>query len=122
LPDGWRTDVGNAGSRLSSGQRARIALARAALDRPPVLVLDEAEAHLSGVTAAALDRVLAAHQGTALIVTHRPAVAARCDVVWCLQDGRLVEVGPPDVLLARDGPTARLFAAEAVPAAYCGPG
>jgi ABC-type multidrug transport system fused ATPase/permease subunit len=111
LPDGWLTDVGNGGSQLSSGQRARILLARAALDRPPVLVLDEAEAHLSGVGVDVLDRLLADHSGTALIVTHRRDVVARCDVVWCLADGRLVEVGPPDRVLAGDGPTARLFAA-----------
>lgn len=113
LPDGWRTDVGEAGGRLSAGQRARLAVARAALGRPPVLVLDEAEAHLDLHAAVVVDRVLADHPGTALVVTHRRDLVERADVVWCLIDGRVAEVGDPAHLLAGNGPTARLFGHQA---------
>lgn len=109
LPGGWKADVGEGGSRLSAGQRARLTVARAVLGRPPLLILDEAEAHLDRDAAGVVDRVLADHSGTALIVTHRRELAERADVVWCLHDGHLVEAGPPDELLAGSGPTARLL-------------
>ncbi len=112
LPDGWDTEVGGAGSRLSAGQRARISVARAALGRPRLLLLDEAEAHLDSGAAEVVDRVLADHKGTALVVTHRRELVERADVVWCLDRGRVVELGPPSVLLARNGPTGRLFGNE----------
>lgn len=109
LPDGWRSDVGDGGSLLSAGQRARVTVARAVLGEPAVLLLDEAEAHLDETAAGLVDRVLAAHAGTAIVVTHRRALVERADVVWCLVDGRVCEVGPPAQLLVGDGPTARLF-------------
>lgn len=117
LPDGWRSDVGEGGSRLSAGQRARVSIARAALGRPALLVLDEAEAHLDRDAAGVVDRVLEAHQGTALVVTHRRELVERADVVWCLQDGRVAEVGPPQRLLRGRGPTAQLFGRPADAAA-----
>lgn len=113
LPEGWRSDVGDGGGLLSAGQRARVAMARAALDRPSLLVLDEPEAHLDREAAAVIDKVLADHTGTALVVTHRRDVVERADVVWCLVDGRVAEVGPPSRVLSGAGPTARLFAAAA---------
>ncbi len=109
LPEAWRSDVGEGGSRLSAGQRARISVARAALGRPALLILDEAEAHLDRDSAAIVDRVLADHTGTALVVTHRRELVERADVVWCLEDGRVAEVGPPDQLLRGHGPTAELI-------------
>lgn len=109
LPHGWRSDVGEGGSRLSAGQRARLTVARAALGRPAVLLLDEAEAHLDARAAAVVDAVLDDHRGTALVVTHRRDLVERADQVWCLQDGQVAEVGTPAALLAGDGPTARLF-------------
>ncbi len=109
LPGGWDGEVGDGGSRLSAGQRARLALARAVLGRPAVLVLDEADAHLDRHTVAVVDRILADHRGTALVVTHRRELVERADQVWFLQDGQLVESGPPHRLLAGTGPTARLF-------------
>jgi len=56
-----------------------------------------------------VDRVLANHPGTALVVTHRRELVERADVVWCLEAGRVVEVGPPQTLLCSNGPTARLL-------------
>ncbi|MGC5614979.1 ATP-binding cassette domain-containing protein [Georgenia sp. Z1491] len=114
LPDGWDTDVGPGGGRLSAGQQARISIARAALGRPALLVLDEAEAHLDPENSRVVDRVLADHHGTALVVTHRHELMASSDVVWCLEDGRLTRVATPAELLSSDDDAARL--AEAVPA------
>lgn len=115
LPGGWRAEVGEGGSRLSAGQRARLTVARAVLGQPRLLILDEAEAHLDRDAAGVVDRVLADHGGTALVVTHRRELVERADVVWCLEAGRVVEVGTPGELLASRGLTARLFgpAAEA---------
>ncbi len=109
LPGGWQAEVGDGGSRLSAGQQARIMIARAALGRPKLLILDEPEAHLDASAADVVDRVLADHTGTALVVTHRHELVERADVVWCLQGGRVVEVGPPQTVLCSDGPTARLM-------------
>ncbi|PZS18324.1 MAG: hypothetical protein DLM57_06480 [Pseudonocardiales bacterium] len=111
LPGGWRAEVGDAGSRLSAGQRARLAVARAALGNPSLLVLDEAEAHLDFSAADMVDRVLTEYTGTALVVTHRRELVERADVVWCLHEGRVVEIGPPGALLHGNGPTSRLFGA-----------
>jgi ABC-type multidrug transport system fused ATPase/permease subunit len=109
LPGGWHAQVGEGGTRLSAGQRARLTLARAVLGNPSVLMLDEAETHLDRAAAEMVNRVLADHPGTALVATHRREIVERADVVWCLHEGRVVEAGPPDALLTGTGPTARLF-------------
>jgi ABC-type multidrug transport system fused ATPase/permease subunit len=116
LPGGWQAEVGDGGSLLSAGQRARVTIARAALGNPTLLILDEAEAHLDGSAADVVDRVLADHSGTALVVTHRRELMERADVIWFLHDGRVVEAGPPRVVLRRDGPVARLLADGTSPA------
>jgi ATP-binding cassette, subfamily B, bacterial len=112
LPGGWHAEVGDGGSRVSAGQRARLTIARAVLGTPSLLVLDEAEAHLDRSAADMVDRVLADYAGTALVVTHRRDLVERADVVWCLDEGRVVEVGPPSAVLCGNGPTARLFNAD----------
>lgn len=113
LPDGWRSDVGETGTKLSTGQRARLLLARAALGEPAVLVLDEAEAHLDLHAAGIVDRVVGDRRArTTVVVTHRRELVERADVVWSLADGRVVEVGAPEELLSGDGPTARLLRGE----------
>jgi ATP-binding cassette, subfamily B, bacterial len=115
LPGGWQAEVGDGGAKLSAGQRARLTIARAALGNPSLLILDEAEAHLDRAAADMVDRVLADYAGTALVVTHRRELVERADVVWCLHEGRVVEVGPPRTVLSGTGPTARLFADAPVP-------
>lgn len=109
LPEGEKTRVSEGGKGLSAGQRQRIALARAILGNPPVLLLDEVDANLDAQAAAVVDRVLAEYQGTVLIITHRKERLASADAVWYLEAGRLVEAGPTKELLAKDGPTSRLF-------------
>ncbi|MBD2204964.1 ABC transporter ATP-binding protein [Calothrix sp. FACHB-1219] len=109
LPEGEKTRVAEGGKGLSAGQRQRIALARAILGNPPVLLLDEVDANLDAQAAAVVDRILAEYQGTVLIITHRKERLAAADAVWHLEAGRLIEAGPTKELLAKDGPTSRLF-------------
>ena len=114
LPDGWSTQVGEGGVRLSGGQRRRVALARAILRDASVLLLDEPT---SGLDAAAEQAVLdaldrAAEGRTVLAVSHRLGLAARADRVVVLDGGRVVEQGPPAELLAAGGAYARLWALQ----------
>jgi len=109
LPDGLDTRISEGGANLSPGQRQRIALARAILGSPAVLLLDEADENLDPRASLVLDRVLAGFPGTVIAVTHRYDRAAGADIVWYLEDGRLAECGPLAELLGRDGPTAHLF-------------
>ncbi len=95
LPDGVRTRVGEDGAGLSSGQLQRLALARALLGGPRLLLLDEPDANLDPTTAKVVDQVVSRFPGTVLMVTHRPERLLAADVVWRLERGRLVEVGRP---------------------------
>ena len=117
LPEGARTRLLEDGKNLSPGQRQRIALARALLGAPALLLLDEVEAHLDARADAVIDRVLARYRGTVLMVTHRRDRLFRADEIWHVADGGLVESGPPLKLLNGDGPTGRLFGATARKAA-----
>jgi ABC-type multidrug transport system fused ATPase/permease subunit len=117
LPDGWSTQVGEGGVRLSGGQRRRVALARAILRDASVLLLDEPT---SGLDAAAERAVLdaldrAAEGRTVLAVSHRLSLAARADRVVVLDGGRVAEQGPPAELLAAGGAYARLWALQHPP-------
>lgn len=98
LPDGYDTEVAEDGRGLSAGQRQRIAIARALLGEPAVLLLDEADANLDEHARQVVDRVLEEQRrrGSVIVVTHRREVMERCDEVWRLEDGRLVETGRPD--------------------------
>lgn len=97
LPAGYDTLVGLAGHPLSGGLRQRIALARAVYGRPPLLLLDEPNAHLDDVGEADLATLLCEHRaqgGTALVVSHRPGVLTLADRVLFLKNGRIVQDGP----------------------------
>ncbi|MCI4062609.1 ABC transporter ATP-binding protein/permease [Micromonospora sp. R77] len=102
LPWGLATRVGEQGLTLSGGQRQRLALARAVLGRPALLVLDDPlsalDVHTEALVEAALRRVL--RDTTALLVVHRPSTVALADRVALLQDGRIVAVGTHSELLA----------------------
>ena len=114
LPDGWNTQVGEGGVRLSGGQRRRVALARAILRDASVLLLDEPTSGLDAASEqAVLDALDRAAEGrTVLVVSHRLGLAARADRVVVLDGGRVVEQGSPAELLAAGGVYARLWALQ----------
>jgi ATP-binding cassette, subfamily B, bacterial len=111
LPDGLSTEVGQRGASLSAGERQLVALVRASLVDPDILVLDEATSSVDALTEVRLTRALdkLAAGRTTISIAHRLSTAARADRVLVLDHGRLVEDGPHDVLVEADGPYARMY-------------
>lgn len=114
LPDGLATVVGDRGYRLSGGERQRIAIARLLLKATPILVLDEATAHLDSESEALVQRALdAAAQGrTAVVIAHRLSTVRKADQILVIEGGRVIERGTHADLLARDGAYAKLYATQ----------
>ncbi len=113
LPGGYRHPVGERGRGLSAGQRQLLALARAELVDPDLLLLDEATAALDLATESAVNRASAmiAHRRTTVVIAHRLQTAARSDRVVVLEHGRIVEDGPHAELLEAGGVYTRLWQA-----------
>jgi ABC-type multidrug transport system fused ATPase/permease subunit len=110
LPDGLDTPLGEQGVGLSGGQRQRLALARALLADPAVLLLDDCTSALDRATAVRVRAAVRALRPgrSALVVTHDPAAACEADLVCVLEAGRVAELGPPAELLGRGGAFAAL--------------
>lgn len=113
LPDGYDTDVNKRGGRVSAGQRQLISFARAFIADPVVLILDEATASLDipseRLVQEGLQTLLA--DRTAVIIAHRLSTVAIADRVLVMEDGRIIEDGPPAELIAGTGKFARMHAA-----------
>jgi len=111
MPDGLDTVVGERGYRLSGGQRQRLTIARLLLGRSRVVVLDEATASLDSASEAAVQQALAeALAGrTSLVIAHRLSTVRAADLILVVEDGRIVERGTHDALLARGGRYAELY-------------
>jgi putative ABC transport system ATP-binding protein len=111
LPDGLHTEVGQRGAQLSAGERQLVALARASLVDPDVLVLDEATSSVDALTEVRLARALdtLAAGRTTISIAHRLSTAARADRVLVLDHGRLVEDGPHAELVERGGTYSRMY-------------
>ena len=105
LPDGLQTEIGEHGMGLSVGERQRLQIARILVDQPRILVLDEATANLDYATENEVKQAIVrlGHHPTTLLIAHRYSMVKDADHVIVLNEGRILEQGPPDQLVAAGG-------------------
>jgi ATP-binding cassette, subfamily B, bacterial len=114
LPEGYDTQVGERGLTLSAGERQRIAIARAVLRRPAIIVLDEPTAALDPGAEQAIATTLSTllKGGTAIIITHRRSLVEIADQVIALEGGKVAQSDSPEELMASGGALVKLFGAS----------
>jgi ATP-binding cassette subfamily B protein len=114
LPEGYETAVGERGLALSGGERQRLALCRAILAKPRILLLDEATSALDALTDQKVRVALeqARQERTAIVVAHRLITVMHADKILVLDEGRLVQEGAPQKLLAQPGLFRDLYEAQ----------
>ena len=115
LPDGFETEVGERGLKLSGGEKQRVAIARTLLKNPPILLLDEATSALDTRTEQDILRTLkrVSRHRTSLSIAHRLSTIADSDLIYVMHDGRLEEQGNHVELLRRDGLYAEMWNRQA---------
>ncbi|MBW4649573.1 MAG: ABC transporter ATP-binding protein/permease [Kastovskya adunca ATA6-11-RM4] len=111
LPQGYDTLVGERGQKLSGGQKQRLAIARAILKNPPILILDEATSAVDNETEAAIQRSLERiiQNRTTIAIAHRLSTVRNADCIYVMEQGKLVEQGRHEELLDREGIYASLW-------------
>ena len=114
LPDGYETRVGERGLKLSGGEKQRVAIARALLKNPPMLIFDEATSALDSKTEKAIQTSLdfAARGRTTLVIAHRLSTIMNADQILVMDEGKIVERGSHQVLLAASGHYAQMWALQ----------
>ncbi|XP_073137468.1 ABC transporter B family member 25, mitochondrial isoform X2 [Henckelia pumila] len=114
FPEKYSTVVGERGLKLSGGEKQRVSLARAFLKAPPIMFCDEATSALDSTTEAEILSALKslANGRTSIFIAHRLTTAMQCDQIVVLENGRVLEQGPHEVLLSKNGRYAQLWAQQ----------